>query len=61
VWRAEPIVLKQFRRLRRRPVLNEWAVGQSFVICLDCLGEGMATFVLVHGAWHGAWCGAASR
>jgi hypothetical protein len=19
-------------------------------------GEGMATFVLVHGAWHGAWC-----
>ena len=36
------------------PVLNEWAVGQSLVICLDRLGEGMATLVLVHGAWHGA-------
>jgi hypothetical protein len=37
----------------------------AFDACRFCVGfrrvpelfwEGMATFVLVHSAWHGAWC-----
>jgi pimeloyl-ACP methyl ester carboxylesterase len=40
----------------RRELLNRLDIRHAIEFTSICPRDTMSTYVLVHGAWHGAWC-----